>query len=130
MSYPLSKRDQEYAIIDASRYLQEMKREALTTIVPHPDEKDQRIDLITVLSGRRPNLYSLLTASVEQDGWIALSHAQQPDLSSGLDAIQFIRLHAPSLDGKRSNQVVEIAKSEAAPVSQSILDVLKRGRNK
>jgi len=126
----LSKRDQEFALLDASRYLSEMKREALTTIVPHPAEKEERIDLITLLRGRRPDLYRLLLAHVEQEGWKALSRGENPDISNGLDAISFIRTHAPSLDGKRSNQVVEIAKSEAAPVSQSILDVLKRGRNK
>lgn len=125
----LSRRDQEYAVIDASRYLSEMKREALTTIVPHPDEKEARMDLITLLRGRRPNLYEMLCAHVENEGWIALSHGLPPDLEA-LDAIRFIRDHAPSLDGKRSNQVVEIAKSEAAPVSQSILDVLKRGIKK
>ena len=124
----ISKREQEYAIIDASRYLSEMKREELTTLVPHPDEKEERIDLITLLRGRRPDLYRLLLAHVEQEGWKSLSRGEIPDLSNGLDAISFIRTHAPSLDGKRSNQVVEIAKSEPAPTSQSILDILKRGK--
>jgi len=122
--------EQEYQVIDASRYMWETKREALTAIVPHPDEKESRLDLITVLSGRRPNLYELLLGYVEQEGWIAMSEKRNPDLSAGLDAIKYLRAHAPSLDGFRSKQVVEIAKSEAAPVSQSILDVLKRGRNK
>jgi len=126
----MSRRDQEYAIIDASRFLSEMKREALTTIVPHPDEKEARIDLITLLSGRRPNMYRFVLGLFEQEGWVAMSRGISPDISLSTDVVRAIRTHAPSLDGKRSNQVVEIAKSEAAPVSQSILDVLKRGRNK
>src|SRR3989304_3432965 len=123
----LSRKEQEYAIIDASRYLSEMKREALTTIVPHPAEKEERMDLITALRGRRPNLYELFLALVEEEGWKALSRGENPDLGR-VEAISFIRSHAASLDSLRSKQVVEIAKSEPRETSQSILDVLKRGR--
>lgn len=117
------------AVVDAQRYITEMKREALQTIVPSPVDLENRIDLIGLLGGRRPLLRELLLASIEQDGWIALSRGDTPDPHS-LDAIKYIEQHAPSLSGKRADQVVEIAKSEAAPVSQSILDVLKRGRNR
>ena len=123
----LSRKDQEYAMIDASRYLSEMKREALTTIVPHPEDKEARIDLITVLRGRRPNLNQLFLASVEEHGWKAMSRGENPNLE-GIEAVSFIRSHAPSLDALRSKQVVEIAKSEPRETSQSIIDVLRRGK--
>lgn len=121
----ISRRQQEdYAIIDASRYLSEMKREALTTIVPHPEDIEARIELIGLLRGRRPDMYRLFLAQVEQEGWIALSNGKAPDLQS-LDAIRFIQTNATSLDGKRSNQVVEIAKTETNVATRSILDMLK-----
>ncbi len=121
--------DKEQMQIDAARYIFEQKREALTTIVPHPDEIERRIELIALLKGRRPDLYRLFLADVEQQGWIALSKGQNPDLSS-LDAIRFIQTNSTSLDGKRSNQVVEIARSETPMNGRSILDMLTRGRQK
>ena len=87
------------------------------------------MDLITVFGGRRPLIREMLLANVEQDGWVAMAEKKNPTPGS-TDAIKWLRNHAPSLDGFRSKQVVEIARSESAPVSQSILDVLKRGRNK
>ena len=121
------RREEEYAIIDASRYLSEMKREALTTIVPSPDEIAKRIELIALLRGRRPDLYRMFLARVEQEGWIALSEGRNPELDS-MDAIAFIQTNSTSLNGKRSDQVVEIARSETPLSQRSILDVLKAGK--
>ncbi len=113
--------------IDASRYIYEQKREALTTIVPHPDEIEKRIDLIALLRGRRPNLYRLFLAEVEQQGWLALAERRNPSLSP-MDAVGFIQVNSTSLDGKRSNKIVEIARTDAPQNNRSILDFLTRGR--
>jgi len=112
---------------DASRYMLEMKREALTTLVPHPDEKEARIDLITLLRGKRPNLYQLYRARVQEAGLLALARGEDPDIE-GLDLVSFVRDHAPSLDGFRSKQVVEIAKTEHSLQSSSFLESLRRRR--
>jgi len=124
-----SRNEDEIAMIDASRYLAEMKREGLTAIVPAPEEKEARIDLITVLGGRRPNLYRLMLANVEQDGWVAMANKKNPPLAD-LNIVSAIRAHAPSLDGFRSKQVVEIAKTEAPDTGKSIMDYLRQGRRK
>lgn len=123
----ITKKDLEQIQLDASRYEMEMKKDALSAIVPHPEEKESRIDLIGLLSGRRPNMNRLFLASVEQAGWIALANKQNPTLET-MDAISFLRSHANSLDGKRSNQVVEIARSDPQTNAKSILDMLKAGR--
>ena len=125
----ISEREKEQIQIDAQRYIFEQKREALTTIVPHPDEIEKRIELIALLSGRRPNIRELFLADVEQEGWIALSKGQNPDLQT-MDAIRFIHTNSTSLDGTRSKQVVEIARSETPMQGKAILDMLTRGRAK
>jgi len=118
-------------VLDASRYLSEMKREALTTIVPHPYEKAQRLDLIGLFGGRRPNLNRFFLAAIEEAGWIALSRGENPILSGTPDlnadkGIEFLRSHAPSIDGFRSKQVVDIAKSEVHESPQTILEMISR----
>ena len=123
----ITKKDIEQMQLDANRYTMEMKRDALSAIVPSPEEKESRIDLIGLLAGRRPDMRRLFLASVEQEGWISLANAKVPDLKS-MDAISFLRSHANSLDGKRSNQVVEIARTDSPVTARSILDVLKAGK--
>ncbi len=127
MTMPI--REREQIQIDAARYIFEQKREALTTLVPHPDEIEKRIELIALLSGRRPNIRELFLADVEQEGWIALSKAKNPSLDT-MDAIRFIHTNSTSLDATRSKQIVEIARSETPLQGKSILDMLTRGKTK
>ena len=114
-------------IIDASRYLAEIKQDAVKVLVPSPEEKHERIDLVGLLSGRRPSLYRLYCAEVEEAGWIALSKLTMPKLTNGrkqddLDAVRFIRTHSVSLDGFRSKQVVEIGKSDSSNERKTMIE--------
>jgi hypothetical protein len=120
---------QQQEVLDAMSYIYEQKREALTTLVPKPDEIAKRIELIALLRGRRPDLYRLFLAGVEQEGWIALSEGKMPQLKA-MDATRFIQTNSTSLDGKRSNQIVEIAQTGQPNDGRSILDWLTRGRGK
>lgn len=125
----ISEKEREQIQLDAQRYIFEQKREALTTIVPHPDEIAKRIELIALLSGRRPNIRELLLGGVEEKGWIALANIQNPSLEN-IEAARFIHTNSTSLDGTRSKQVVEIARSETPLQGRSILDMLTRGKTK
>jgi len=123
------RKTEEQEMIDASRFLSEMKREALTTIVPHPDEKEDRIDLVGTLSGRRPNMYRMHLAGIQLEGLIAMSEKRAPDPSEfdpeTLGVVRSIRSHSNSLDSLRAKQVVEIAKSESAVAPKSIMDWIR-----
>lgn len=95
---------------ELSKYLLETRREALTVLVPEPSEIAARIPLVTVLRGQHPDLYDLYMALVEWEGWISLEEGRPVDWSR-LDIGDFIKQHAPSIGGRRSEQIVRIAQA-------------------
>lgn len=112
-------------IIDATQYLSELnKRDALKILFPFGEELAQRISFITKLRGKHPNLYVLYQAAVEWEGLLAMEFKRKIDWER-LDPIYFVSSFAPSINGWRSNQAVEIAKSDTTPQPHTILDMLK-----
>jgi len=111
---------------DASRYLAEMKKEALGVLFPSPSEQDERMSLITILKGKAPNMYTLYLAAVEWECWLAMEQRRKIDWDK-LDPVLFIRAHAPSILGKGRKDAVEIARAAPSNNNRSLLDVL-RGR--
>lgn len=110
--------------MDLSKFIWQQKTEIAKALVPEPEDKHQRIDFITLLGGRRPNLNLTFLAHVEEEGWIDLEHLKEPDLEK-VRAVKFLTLYAPSLDGKRSDQLVELGKSENHDELQSAMEWLK-----
>ncbi len=114
---PASPKDK--VVIDAMTQQWQTKVDAIETISPRYD-KLGRIDLITILAGKRPNMYKLYQAKVQLEGLMDLEQLKTPVIAD--DLFDFIRTHAPSLDAKRSEQIMEIAKSETHEEPLSILD--------
>lgn len=115
----------EQAEIDATLMLNQItKQEALKVLFPFGEELKERIPFITKLRGKHPNLYTAYQAAVEWEGWLAMENKRKIDWDK-LDPIRFVIEFSPSINGWRSNQAVEIAKSEPVSMSHSILDLLK-----
>lgn len=95
---------------DLSAYLMESKREALNVLAPEPLEIRARIPLVTILRGHHPDLYEMFLALVEWEGWLSLEVGDPMDWN-GLDPGEFLKEHAPSIAGRRSEQIVRIAQS-------------------
>lgn len=95
---------------DLSKYLMEMKREALNVLVPEPLEIEARIPLVTHLRGRHPDLNELFLALVEWEGWKSIEDGREMDWK-GLDPGEFLKEHAPSISAKRAEQIVRIAQT-------------------
>jgi len=101
-------------LADVSKYLSEMRKEALAVLFPNPTEQDERMSLITTFRGRPPDLYTLYLAAVEWEGWTALVEKRQMDWSK-LNPADFLKSHSPSIQGKRASQAVEIARATPTP---------------
>lgn len=110
-----------------SVHLSRMKQAALKVLAPDPLELEERIALITELSGKAPNMYDLYCASVEWEILSAFESRRKINWDS-LDPIMFLMTHAPSLKGKRSGQIVEIAKAEHTEIKQSLYDRIRGGK--
>lgn len=106
-------------VIDALSQEWQKKTDAIEAIVPRYDIQG-RIDLITVLSGKRPNLYKLYQADVQLKGLEMLEQLKTPVITADLS--DHVSVRASSLDAIRSKQVVEIAKSGEPQIEPSILD--------
>ena len=115
---------EEYSPEDASKYLYESKKQALDHLFPNPDEMDKRMSLITILRGRAPNMYELYLAAVEWEGWLAMEERRAIKWDH-LDPIMFLREHAPSINGLRSKQAVEIARAAPVDGRESVMDRIK-----
>jgi hypothetical protein len=112
-------------VINATQYLGELnKRDALKILFPLGEDLKERLAFITKLRGRHPSLYTLYQAAVEWEGWLAMEYKRKIEWER-LDPIYFIASFAPSINGWRSNQAVEIAKTESVAQPHSILDMLK-----
>jgi hypothetical protein len=118
------KKDYEPSQIDLSKFIQQGKMEIARALVPDKDDKQDQIDFITVLSGRRPNLNRLFLAHVEEEGWKDLEQGIEPDLGK-VNAVKFLSLYATSLDALRSKQLVELGKSENHEELQSAMEWLR-----
>lgn len=110
--------------IDLSKFLAQNKNEIAKLLVPIEEDKVGQIDFITNLGGRRPNLNQVFLAHVEEEGWKDLERGQEPDLGK-VNAVKFLTLYAPSLEAKRSEQLVELGKSENHEELQSAMEWLK-----
>ena len=117
-------RDLRTEIESASVHLSRMKREALKILVPESKDLESQIVLITELTGRPPNLYDLYPAEVEWHLLNALEGGEKIDWK-GLDPTMYLQTRAPSLKGKRSGQIVEIAKAEHTEIKQSLFDRIR-----
>lgn len=109
-------------IPDATRFFEEQqKNEAFKALFPHPNEQRSRINLITILHGRAPNMYSILKAQVQLEGLQALREGRTMNWSR-LEPIEYLLTHAPSLNGTRASQAVEIAKSSSVEVPPTLTE--------
>lgn len=112
---------------DASKYIAENRREALGVLFPSPDEMTKRINLITKLKGRAPDIYVLYLAAVEYEGWLSLEEGR-PINWEKLDPVKFLMATAPSIQGWRASQAVEIARATPPAERRRSLADLIRGR--
>lgn len=103
---------------ELSVYMMEQKREAQQVLVPEPLEIAKRIALVTVLRGKHPDLYQTYRAIFQEKLLIAIESLpinpnalrefyQDPELDIG----NFLKTHAPSIGGRRSEQIVRIAQT-------------------
>lgn len=111
---------------DASLAQVKMKTDAIDKLAPDPDEQDDRMSLITILRGKQPHLYMLYQADVEWEILSAYEEQREIDWKP-LNPVTWIKNHAPSLQGRRSKEIVEIARSSQAAHKHSLFDIL-RGR--
>lgn len=121
--------DRPQTDLDASRFLAEMKREALTTLVPEQRSILARIPLIGHLIGRHPDIHDLYLAAVEWEGWQALEDGRDIKWEN-LNPIDFLRVHASSIGAERAKQIVEIARSENHDINPSVFERMLGGKKK
>ncbi len=116
--------DPNKVIIDALNVDWERKIEGVAAIVPRPDEKLAQIDLITSLRGRKPPINKLYQAKVQLAGLEALARGENPVIET--DLFDYLRLHAVAIGETkaRSEQVVEMLKSERHEPDMSPLERL------
>jgi len=72
-------------------------------------------------------MYDLYAANVEWEGWLAIEEKRKIDWDR-LNPIEFFKLHSPSIEGERSKQAVEIAKTEQPSSSGWSFSDLIRGK--
>lgn len=104
-----------------------MKVDALDKLAPEPEEQDERMSLITIVRGKAPNLYALYQASAEWEILTAMEKKRKIDWDE-LDPIVWIKKHTPAINGRRSKDIVEIARSGGQEHRHSLFDIL-RGRS-
>jgi hypothetical protein len=111
------KRDK--VVIDAMAQEWQKKTDAIEAIVPRYDKKG-RIDVISNLGGKRPNLYKLYQADVQLKGLVDLENLKTPIIRSDLS--DSVMVEAVSLNALRSEQVVQIAKNSNLELEPSVLE--------
>lgn len=117
----------DFVAQDVSRYLAEMKSDALGKIFPSPEELSRRIPLISHLTGRHPNIAKLYKARVH---FVALQAMRKGEAIpwEKLDPVAFLMEHAPSLGGERAQQAVDIARATPREVKRGFFESLFGGR--
>lgn len=130
MAIPQDMTPRQQADIDASRYLSEMKREALQAIAPKGWKAIlEAIPLIGHLVGRHPDINDLYLAAVEWEGWNALEEGRAIRWEL-LNPIDWLSTRSASIGAERAKHIVEIARAEAPQDQRGLIERLIRGKER